>query len=182
MPIAGACLTIEPNLLPNATRAYRFGIHEGVDFYQGYSCATIGLGTPVLAAKAGVVIRADFDYTPLSPAELDNLLARSEVQGYTDAEALDRFRGRQVWIDHGNGIVTRYAHLAGLHPDLAVGKAVAAGDIVGFVGNSGTPESVTNPGAEMHLHFEIRIGVGFLGSGLSPLAARALYAQAFGVS
>jgi len=182
MPIAGACLTSSPNLLPNAPREYRYGIHEGVDFYQGYSCAAIGLGTPVLAAKDGVLIRADYDYVPLSPGELDQLLARSQAQGYTDAETLDRFRGRQVWIDHGNGIVSRYCHLSGISAGLAVGQHVSAGDLIGYVGNSGTPESVTDPELEMHLHFEIRIGNTFLGAGLSPLEARVLYAFTFGVS
>lgn len=181
MPIAGACLTTEPNLLPGAPREYRAGVHEGVDFYQGYSCAAIGLGTPVLAAKGGTLIRADYDYAPLSPQELDQLLSRSEAQGFTDAEALDRFRGRQVWIDHGSGVVSRYAHLNGIQPGLAVGQQLNAGDLIGFVGNSGTPESVTDPQLEMHLHFEIRIGSTFLGAGLAPLDARVLYARAFGV-
>ena len=31
-----------------------------------------------------------------------------------DPDVLDSFRGRQVWVDHGHGIVTRYAHLSAI--------------------------------------------------------------------
>ncbi|MCS7276384.1 MAG: M23 family metallopeptidase [Dehalococcoidia bacterium] len=166
MPIEGACLPTSPNLLPNAPRPYRAGVHEGIDFYDGFSCVRIGRGTPVLAAKAGVVVRADHDYRPLTPQELDELLRRSRSQGYTDEQALDRFRGRQVWIDHGGGVVTRYAHLDGVAPDIQMGTRVEAGQVIGYVGNSGTPEEVTAPGTEFHLHFEIRVGDSYLGKGL----------------
>ena len=56
---------------------------------------------------------------------------------------------------------------------------MAAGDLVGFVGESGTPSSVTNPGHEYHLHFELRVGASYLGSGLPPARVRALYVAAF---
>ena len=48
-----------------------------------------------------------------------------------------------------------------------------------FAGESGTPESVTDPGTEAHLHFEIRVGDSYLGKGLPPDEVRQLYLQAF---
>jgi hypothetical protein len=37
---------------------------------------------------------------------------------------------------------------------------------------------VTAPGTQYHLHFEIRIGEGYLGEGVTPAEVRALYEQA----
>lgn len=179
IPIAGACLPGDDYLMPNAPREYRYGVHEGVDFYTGRSCTDVPAGTPVMAAKAGRVIRADHNYTEMSPDELNEILARCAAQGFTDAKALDRFRGRQVWVDHGGGVVTRYAHLGGIPGEIQVGAMVQAGDIIGYVGDSGTPEAVTNPGVEVHLHFEIRVGDTYLGAGLPTDQVRFLYGEAF---
>jgi murein DD-endopeptidase MepM/ murein hydrolase activator NlpD len=178
-PIEGACLPTREDLMPNAPREYRFGIHEGIDFYDGDACVPIERGMPVLAAKTGVVIRADHDYQAITAEEMDALLTRCEQQGYTDAADLDRLRGCQVWIDHGNGIVTRYAHLLGVEPALEEGVVVRAGQVVGYVGNSGTPEGISDTTLENHLHFEIRVGPGYLGQGLSPAATRRLCQRAF---
>ena len=55
--------------------------------------------------------------------------------------------GRVVHIDHGNGLVTTYNHLASVRA--TVGTFVEQGTVVGTVGASG---SVT----AAHLHYEIR--------------------------
>ncbi|MCP4448132.1 MAG: peptidoglycan DD-metalloendopeptidase family protein [Myxococcales bacterium] len=55
--------------------------------------------------------------------------------------------GNIVVVDHGGGLETRYAHLDSMSVD--VGQQVAAGEIVGKVGDSGR---VTGA----HLHFEVR--------------------------
>jgi len=173
-PISGGCLPKGDQLMPNARRDYRQGVHEGVDLYGVDNCTNITRGTPVLAAKAGRVIRADADYQNLSPAELNALSANP-----TTPQALDRFRGRQVWIDHGNGIVTRYCHLDGIAAGLKAGDQVSQGQVIAYVGESGTPESVTNPGHEYHLHFELRVGEGYLGQGESAARVRELYTALF---
>jgi murein DD-endopeptidase MepM/ murein hydrolase activator NlpD len=178
-PIDGACLPEEDDLMPNAPREYRLGTHEGVDFYDGRCCMAVTRGMPVLAAKTGVVIRADHDYQDITAEEMDALLSLTQEQGHTDAATLDRLRGRQVWIDHGNGIVTRYAHLLAIEPAITKGVVVRAGQVLGYVGNSGTPEGVSDPDVENHLHFEIRVGDGYLGQGLSPAETRRLWDKAF---
>src|SRR5262249_23519912 len=154
-PIVGGCLPKGDQLMPNAPRPYRNGIHEGVDFYQVDNCTAITRGTNVIAAKGGRVVRADLNYVDVTAAEV----AAYEANPNTE-EALDKFRGRQVWVDHGNGIVTRYCHLNGIAPGITVGTQVTQGQLIAFVGESGTPESVSNPGTELHLHFELRIGPG----------------------
>jgi len=178
-PIGGSCLPNSDNLMPNAPRVYRAGIHEGVDFYTGYNCAPVQLGTPVLAVKFGTIIRADHDFVDMTPEKLDQILARSKAQGYTDSEALDLFRGRQVWLDHGDGIITRYCHLSDIPPEIKVNNQVEASVVIGYAGESGTPESITNPGTEIHLHFEIRVGSSFLGAGLPADQVREIYDDVF---
>lgn len=75
-------------------------------------------GTPVAAARAGRVLDA--------------------------GEYL--FLGRTLVLDHGQGLLTLYAHLSAVHA--AVGDKVAAGATVGEIGTTGR---VTGP----HLHFSV---------------------------
>ena len=180
-PVAGACLPPADRLMPNAPRAYRNGIHEGVDIYDGHACAPVAEGTPVLAMYGGVVVRADLDYEDVTPEQVAALAARTERQGYSDPDTLDAYRGRQVWIDHGGGVVTRYAHLASIATGIEAGAAVARGQPIGGVGESGTPESALAPGTDLHLHYEVRVGDSFLGEGLAAAAVRALYERLFAV-
>ena len=167
MPIEGACLPETASLLPNAPRKYRAGIHEGIDFYDGYVCAPIRKGTEVVAVGPGVIIRADNEFVEMTMEEVGQLMGRSQRAGYTEEEDLDKFRGRQVWVDHGEGIVSRYAHLMTVAPGIGVGKEVEAGEVLGTVGNSGTPDGVRGLDSDIHLHFEIRIGQSYLGEGLA---------------
>jgi hypothetical protein len=78
-------------------------------------------GTRVNAAKTGTVIHA------------------GDAGGY----------GKAVYIDHGGGIVTRYAHLSRI--TTRRGVRVGQGEQIGTVGQTGT---ATGP----HLHFEVRVG------------------------
>lgn len=56
--------------------------------------------------------------------------------------------GNAIEITHGNGMLTRYAHLSRI--DVTVGQPVAAGTTIGGLGSTGRS---TGP----HLHFEVRI-------------------------
>ncbi len=65
--------------------------------------------------------------------------------------ATRRYQGKRAWgkvvvIDHGHGLVTRYAHLDSF--EVKKGDRVSAGDIIGAVGSTGKS---TGP----HLHFEV---------------------------
>jgi murein DD-endopeptidase MepM/ murein hydrolase activator NlpD len=165
--------------MPNAPRDYRGGTHEGIDFYQVDNCTAVHEGTPVRAAKDGTVIRADLAYHSLTQAELDAADAKVANGHANDPDVLDLFRGRQVWVDHGHGIVTRYAHLSGIGEGIQVGAKVAQGEVIAYVGESGTPESISAPGTEEHLHFELRTNDTYLGAGLPPDEVRALYTALF---
>jgi murein DD-endopeptidase MepM/ murein hydrolase activator NlpD len=56
--------------------------------------------------------------------------------------------GNVIEISHGNGLVTRYAHMSAFHS--RVGQEVAPGDVIGAIGSTGRS---TGP----HLHFEVRV-------------------------
>ena len=163
IPIKDACITDRPELLPGAPRTYRNGIHEGVDFYDGFSCTKIDFGTRIFAVEDGVVFRADIDYID-PPNALIELVNDPNINKYTAEQKLDIYRGRQIWIEHQYGVVTRYAHLSGITENVKLGSMVIKGQLIGFVGDSGTPESITAPGTENHLHLEIRQGKDYLGS------------------
>ncbi len=56
--------------------------------------------------------------------------------------------GKTVEISHGNGLMTRYAHMS--RYSAQVGQRVAAGRLIGAIGSTGRS---TGP----HLHFEVRV-------------------------
>src|SRR3546814_7764601 len=56
--------------------------------------------------------------------------------------------GNVVEIRHGNGMMTRYAHMSRFAA--RVGEAVEAGDVIGAIGSTGRS---TGP----HLHFDVHI-------------------------
>ncbi len=59
--------------------------------------------------------------------------------------------GNTVLVDHGGGITTLYGHMSELGS--TEGQTVARGDIIGFVGQTGTATG-------NHLHFEVRVDGG----------------------
>jgi murein DD-endopeptidase MepM/ murein hydrolase activator NlpD len=56
--------------------------------------------------------------------------------------------GNVVYIDHGNGLSTRYGHLSRI--DVRAGQTISRGELLGLVGSTGRS---TGP----HLHYEVRI-------------------------
>ena len=75
-------------------------------------------GTPILAAHSGTVL----------------------VSGWNDSY------GNQVLLDNGAGLSTRYAHMT--QTAVTAGGAVTAGQVIGYVGNTGDSTG-------FHLHFEV---------------------------
>ena len=92
-------------------------------------------GTPVLAAGNGTVVFC------------------GRMGGY----------GNAVDIDHGDGVLTRYAHLRRI--ETKKGATITAGEIIGQVGSTGR---ATGP----HLHFEVRLH----GAPVSPITAMSVAA------
>jgi murein DD-endopeptidase MepM/ murein hydrolase activator NlpD len=67
--------------------------------------------------------------------------------------------GNRLWLRDGQGNLFYYAHLSAFSPLAVNGNKVNAGDVVGFVGNTGDAQ-----GTPFHLHFEVH-PVGLLGLG-----------------
>ena len=78
-------------------------------------------GTPILAAHSGTVL----------------------VSGWNDSY------GNQVLLDNGAGLSRRYAHMT--QTAVTAGEAVTAGQVIGYVGNTGDSTG-------SHLHFEVMQG------------------------
>lgn len=68
-----------------------------------------------------------------------------------------QIRGHSVWLDHGVGIYSGYAHLSEI--EVEIGQRIAAGQVIGRVGNSGRSSGA-------HLHWEI-VGQGIWLDGLA---------------
>ena len=180
VPIAGATFSSRASHLAGARRAYRNGWHEGYDFYDGVSSVPIVYGTPVIAAANGVVIRADHGYQEVTLNALQAMLAEAARLQDTPADTLDILRGKQVWIEHIGGFVTRYAHLSGIPENIQPGVRVSAGQRVGYVGNSGTAESAAGTQDDPHLHFELWRAEAFMGQDMQPDAIYERIGQVFG--
>ncbi len=181
VPIADATLSSRASHLPGAPRAYRNGTHEGFDFYDGTVSVEIAYGTPQRVVASGVVIRADHDYVELDVPGYEALIAEARGSMQTPEDVLDALRGRQVWVRHPGGFVSRYAHLSGIPENVAVGQRIAQGSVIGFTGNSGTEEAAEGTEAGPHPHVEIWQGDRvYLGQGMEPAEIYAIAAQVFG--
>lgn len=85
-------------------------------------------GTPVLAARTGVVIDATLSH---------------DEGGY---DIRYRSRANVIAVVHDDGTVAEYAHLSRGEPQVKLGQRVEAGDLLGYSGNTGYSSGP-------HLHF-----------------------------
>ncbi|MDG4835079.1 M23 family metallopeptidase [Micromonospora sp. WMMD967] len=109
------------NPMPDAAVTSCYGQRWGT-LHAGIDLA-LPSGTPIHAAAAGTVTQA--------------------------GDASDGY-GNSVFIDHGNGYLTHYAHQSRIA--VTVGQAVKAGQVIGYEGATG---DATGP----HLHFEVHQGM-----------------------
>jgi murein DD-endopeptidase MepM/ murein hydrolase activator NlpD len=74
----------------------------------------------------------------------------------------NKIGGYRLWLRDRQGNEFYYAHLSAYSPLAVEGRQVQAGDVIGFVGNSGDAD-----GGPPHLHFEIHpaqmLGLGYDG-------------------
>lgn len=94
------------------------------------------LGIDLAAGEGAPVYAAD-----------NGVVTRAMLGGYNGGY------GNVIMIDHGNGYFTLYAHLSQINVGLCQG--VYAGYMIGRAGNTGNSFGA-------HLHFEVRLGAGFI--------------------
>ncbi|HUP86019.1 MAG TPA: peptidoglycan DD-metalloendopeptidase family protein [Acidimicrobiales bacterium] len=110
--------------------AHSFSDTFGAPRMFGTSYAHLHQGTDIFAASG----------TPLLAVERGVLISiGSDVLG-----------GTKLWLVGASGTRYYYAHLSAFAEGVADGKVVSAGDVVGFVGNTGN--AATTPA---HCHFEV---------------------------
>jgi murein DD-endopeptidase MepM/ murein hydrolase activator NlpD len=180
VPVEGATISSRPNHWPGAPRAYRNGTHEGFDFYGGTVAVPVVYGTPIRAVASGTVVRSDLDYVEMTLDEYNQVIEVSKRSLNTPPEMLDKLRGRQVWVEHVGGYISRYAHLASIPATLTVGAKVKQGDLVGETGNSGTLEAANLTQDDPHPHVEIWKGDDYIGHNLETQQIFDLAKQLFG--
>lgn len=178
LPFPGAKLPPRPRSYPGARRLYRYGMHEGVDLYSS-DVAGLGIGSHVLAIADGTVTRADTDYVEMTPVEFEAVMRRTEEEHRTPPDLTEKLRGQQVHIQHDNGVQSWYAHLSGIPDDVVPGEPMKQGNVVGYVGVSGTSSGAYGLSDGAHLHFEVWINGRYLGQGLSLYETMRLWRAVF---
>ncbi len=114
-----------PTMLPVLGGGYNSNFGWRIDPFSGQHSYHEGIdfaggeGTPILAAAGGIVVYAEYHAA----------------------------YGNMVEIDHGNELVSRYAHASKLH--VKVGDMILRGAKIAEVGRSGRATGT-------HLHFEVR--------------------------
>ena len=102
--------------------AYRINPIDGShELHSGIDIAGTGYGSPVYVTNNGTITKMSYAYN----------------------------YGNHIFVDHGNGFYTVYAHMSGFVSGLHVGSVVERGQQIGYVGATGY---ATGP----HLHYEIR--------------------------
>ncbi|HOD13260.1 MAG TPA: peptidoglycan DD-metalloendopeptidase family protein [Spirochaetota bacterium] len=184
LPVRNAYLPSDDYNYPNAPRSYRGGRHAGLDLYtyhtdDSYDPLPVTRNTPVLAADDGIVIRADHDYTPTDITEWTRRSAYFRTHPSTFMRR--SFGGREVWIDHRNGVITTYNHLSGIERSVKKGTRVSRGQHIGQAGNSGLAGEAEGKDYGIHLHFEIWVDGCYLGYGMSPFDVKKYFRWIFSV-
>ncbi len=169
LPIKNGFLPAKDSGYPNAPRTYRGGRHVGIDFFyqyteDSYEPVLVTKKTAVYAADSGTIIRCDLNYQPMTAKEWKD---RSHYyKKHPRTFVMRSFGGRQIWIDHENGIVTAYNHLSKIEKNLKNGSKVKKGQRIGWVGNSGLYGEAMGRDWGAHLHMEIWIDGYYLGYGM----------------
>ncbi len=180
LPVAGQSLPGHPGVYPGARRLYRYGVHNGLDMFNQPGARThIMTGTPVRAACSGQITRIDLNYKDMNYATYSKVIRECFEAHRTSPKNADLLRGCQVWIDSGNGLITKYAHLLAANGDLRVGNTVKQGETIGYIGVSGTGENLPGRARYPHLHFEIWLDGKYLGYGLTPAETISLFEDIF---
>ena len=155
LPYKGSDIPTRASLLPNAPRAHRSDIHRGIDFQAIW-------GTPIRSVADGIVIRSDLTYKEVEPDFRVEMLRRTTTLGRTPSDIFNELLlGQAVIIDHGFDlfpgfrVITIYAHLSYINPNIKPGYTIKSGEVFAKSGNTGTSPSTLGKRDQSHLHWEL---------------------------
>lgn len=118
-------IPITPTLNPGGRwPSVGYGTLDGMVF------AGLPVSSTIRSMGDGTVVRIINDPLPLSKEDLGIITTTHLVP----AELNQTLWGKQVWIDHGNGIETRYGGLAVIAPTVVEGQPLRRLAILGFTG------------------------------------------------
>jgi hypothetical protein len=124
-PPVGASVPLTPSLYPGGRwPQLGYGVLEGVAF------TGLPFSDTVRAIAPGTISRIVSDPPPL----LDTDLGIITTTGRVPPDLMDALWGRQIWIDHGDGIQTRYGGLSEILPGIGEGQPVRLFTILGYAG------------------------------------------------
>jgi murein DD-endopeptidase MepM/ murein hydrolase activator NlpD len=124
-------------------RGFVFPVAEPYNFIDSWGFPRM-VGTEYEHGHQGVDIMAPFN-TPLYAVE----------RGIITRVGTDVLGGTKLWLKGQSGTYYYYAHLAAYAEGMVEGALVNAGDVVGFVGDTGNAQ-----GGAPHLHFQVHPGGG----------------------
>lgn len=119
-------------------RGFVFPVGEPYTFGDSWGFPRM-TGTQYQHGHQGTDIMAPFD-TPLYAVE----------RGLISSMGTDILGGTKLWLKGQSGTYYYYAHLSAYAEGVAQGSLVDAGDVIGFVGDTGNAK-----GGAPHLHFEV---------------------------
>lgn len=124
-------------------RGFVFPVGEPYSFIDSWGFPRM-TGTEYQHGHQGTDIMADFG-TPLYAVE----------RGVVIRVGNDVLGGQKLWVKGQSGTYYYYAHLQAFVEGVGEGTPVEAGDVVGFVGDTGNAK-----GGAPHLHFQVHPGGG----------------------
>jgi len=142
-----------------ATRA--IGGAAGLGLIRGFDGMDVSIDAPSLWPVVGA-IRSSFGqredpvtgngegefHTGIDISAPIGTPIRATADGTVKSAQMESGYGREVIIDHGQGMETCYAHMSGFA--VMAGETVVRGQVIGYVGVSGRTTGA-------HLHYEVRI-------------------------
>ena len=141
-PVTSKPLDITPTLSP---QGYVFPVYGPSSFTDTYGAGRSDV--------SGGWHHGDDIFAPLGAPIL------AVAHGTVFSVGWNKVGGWRLWLRDDKGWEYYYAHLSAYSPLAVNGAVVNAGDVLGFVGNTGDAE-----GTPFHLHFEVH-PVGLLGLG-----------------
>jgi murein DD-endopeptidase MepM/ murein hydrolase activator NlpD len=139
--------------LATSRSGLRFGLGTGLDSFDADGPAMWPILGPITSGfgqrEDPITGNGEGEFhTGVDISAPNGLPIRATADGTVRIAEMQNGYGREVVIDHGQGITTCYGHMSGFA--VVAGQTVIRGQVIGYVGHSGRTTG-------SHLHYEVRI-------------------------